>query len=84
MPAIGAQDRPRERRSRLSDIWRHVGLLFVLALLLFNWPILTVPFSGGLIAAFAWLLGLWLLFILLLYLAARGLASSRLPERRRR
>lgn len=77
-------DRQRERRSRLPDVWRHVGLLFVLALLVFNWPILTVPFSRGLLPAFAWLYAHWILFIVLLYLAARWLSSSRLPERRRK
>jgi phosphoglycerol transferase MdoB-like AlkP superfamily enzyme len=78
------RDNPLERRSRLPDVWRHVGLLFILALLVFNWPILTVPFSQGLFTAFLWLVGLWLLFIVLLYAAARWLGSSRRPERRRR
>ncbi len=79
-----APERSSERRSRLPEMWRHVGLLFVLAILLFNWPILTVPFSAGLLAAFAWLLSLWVLFVVLLFLAARWLGSGRLPERRRR
>lgn len=77
-------DRPRERRSRRVAAWRHVGLLFVLALLVFNWPLLTVPFAGGVLAAFAWLFGLWALFIVLLFAAARSLSSGRFPERRGR
>jgi FtsH-binding integral membrane protein len=78
------KESPKERRSRLPDVWRHVGLLFVLAILLFNWPILTVPFSRGLMTAYAWLMAVWVLFIVLLFAAARELSSGRRPERRRR
>lgn len=77
------RDRGTERHGRLADIRRYLGLLFVLVILLLNWPLLTIPFSKGLHAAFVYLFGLWGLLILVLFLAARWIgAASRRDNRR--
>lgn len=72
---IPGPDVPREKRGRLADIRRHLGLLFVLVILLLNWPLLTIPFSRGLIASFVYLFALWGVLILILAYAARRIAS---------
>lgn len=69
------RDVPREKRGRLADIRRHLGLLFVLVVLLLNWPLLTIPFSRGILAGFLYLFLLWGALIVLLAYAARRIAS---------
>lgn len=69
------RDVPREKRGRLADIRRHLGLLFVLVILLLNWPLLTIPFSAGLFAGFVYLFVLWAVVIVILAYAARRIAS---------
>lgn len=51
-------------------------LLFVLVVLLLNWPLLSIPFSMGLGAAYIYLFVLWAAVILVLFLAARRIAAS--------
>jgi hypothetical protein len=48
-------------------------LLFVALLMLFNWPVLSIPEPKNL---FGWLFAVWGVAILLLFLAARGSAGG--------
>ncbi len=50
--------------------------VFVALLLVFNWPVLSIPAPAAL---FGWLLTVWGLAIALLFLAACGAASSNGP-----
>ncbi|HEY5995511.1 MAG TPA: hypothetical protein VIU29_00755 [Candidatus Deferrimicrobiaceae bacterium] len=51
-------------------------LLFVLVILLLNWPLLSIPFSMGIAGAYAYLFALWAVVILVLFLAARRIGAT--------
>lgn len=54
------------------------GLVFAALVLVFNWPLLSIPGPGRLLG---WLLAAWIAGIALLALAARRVLASRLPLR---
>ena len=53
--------------------------VFVALLLVFNWPLLSIPASEHLLG---WLFAAWGLAIVLLFLVAQGSAAAELPEPR--
>lgn len=56
-------------------------LLFVLVVLLLNWPLLSIPFSMGLGAAYVYLFALWAAVIAVLFLAARRIGAPGAGDR---
>jgi len=64
-----------EKTGRFTDRRRHLTLLFVLVFLLFDWPLLTIPFKHGMAAAFVYLFFFWSLLVLVLFFAARHIAA---------
>lgn len=50
-------------------------MLFVLVVLLLNWPLLTIPFSLGIYAGVVYLFALWAIVIVILFVAARRIAA---------
>ncbi|HWR03542.1 MAG TPA: hypothetical protein VN419_05940 [Humidesulfovibrio sp.] len=54
------------------------GLVFAALLLVFNWPLMSIPGPGHLLG---WLFAAWAAAIVLLLLAARGVSASCLPPR---
>lgn len=51
--------------------------VFGLALLLFNWPVLTIAEQKGLLALYRYLFGGWILVIVVLFLIARRSRAAR-------
>lgn len=57
--------------------------LFILAvaLLLFNWPVLTIALSRGLLALYGYLFGGWIVIIVLLFVLAHRVDATATPDR---
>ena len=77
---VAKEERNMDSATRLGDIRRHLVLLFVLVLLLFDWPLVTIPFSEGLMAAFFYLFAVWAALIVVLFVASHRLAARLPPE----
>jgi len=74
----GGQDRPaRTRRLARPAVW---GLLFALALVFFDWPMMSAYLDAPLFTAHVYLFLIWLLIVAGLFLVCRAVRQSRDDE----